>query len=287
MLSIIRLTVQEILSKRIFAITLFMTLAFLVLYGVANHYAAEGLIQALHGIDTGRSTIQSQISMQIVIMGLSFSSMIVALLAILSGVGAVAGEIENHQIDTVLARPLGRSSFVLGKFGGLGLLVAIYALILFIGILLINHWAGGTVAAQLQLAAMVKAGVLFALIPLSIVAVALWLSTYLSTINSGVILIVMYGVGFVGRMIEQVGSLLNNQALLNTGIISSLIFPFDALTRKVNAILLGTDGSAAMLNAMTSGGGSSEPSNAMLVYGLAYTLFFLLLAIRHFKHRDV
>lgn len=286
MRSIIKLTFQEILSKRIFLITLIMTLVFLIFYGVANHYAGVGVANSLNNLGAGVSTLQAQAGGQMISLGLSFSGMIIALLAILSSVGSIAGEIDNHQIDTLLARPLPRRSMVFGKFIGLGSLVAGYTLLLFVGILLINQLVGGVIAASLDYGAAVKAGILFILCPLPIVAAALWLSTRLSTINSGVILIVLYGAGLVGRTVEQVGNLLNNQSLINTGIITSLIFPFNTLTQKASTILLGSDYSS-MFGGGPLSGGSSEPSNLMLVYGAIYTILLLLWAIHHFSRRDV
>lgn len=284
MLSIIKLTFREILSRRIFFITLLMTLAFLIFFGVVNHYAAQGFIQAMHGFDGTNAIIQNSIRSQIIMMGLNFSSMILALLTILSTVGGVAGEIENHQIDTILARPLTRRSYVLGKFLGLGTVVVVYALSLFVGVLLINQLTGGDIAARLEPSSVIQGGLIFVLSPLLIVAAGLWLSTRMSTINSGIILIILYGVGFVGGLVEQIGTLLNNPSLINTGIVSSLIFPYNALFRKTDALLTDS-GSSAM--AMFNGGTGSEPSNLMLGYGVLYTLTLLFWAIRHFEGRDV
>ncbi|WP_018305892.1 ABC transporter permease [Desulfitobacterium hafniense] len=284
MLSIIKLTFREILSRRIFFITLLMTLAFLIFFGVTNHYAAQGFIQAMHGFDSANTVIQSSISSQIIMMGLNFSSMILALLTILSTVGGVAGEIENHQIDTILARPLPRRSYVLGKFLGLGTVVVVYALSLFVGVLLINQLTGGDIAARLEPSSVIQGGLIFVLSPLLIVAAGLWLSTRMSTINSGIILIILYGVGFVGGLVEQIGTLLTNPSLINTGIVSSLIFPYNALFRKTDALLTDS-GNSAM--AMFNGGAGSEPSNLMLGYGVFYTVALLFWAIRHFEGRDV
>lgn len=284
MLSIIKLTFREVLSRRVFFITLLMTVAFLIFFGVTNHYASQGLIQTMHGFDSNNTVIQNSISAQIVMMGLNFSSMILALLTILSTVGGVAGEIENHQIDTVLARPLPRRSYVLGKFVGLGTVVVIYALSLFIGVLLINQLVGGTIAANLAPSSLLEGGLLFILSPLFIVAAGLWLSTRMSTINSGIILIILYGVGFVGGLVEEIGALLNNQALINTGIVSSLIFPYNALFRKTDALLVDAGNSAMP---MFNGGSGSEPSNLMIGYALAYTVILLFFAVRYFEQRDV
>lgn len=284
MLSIIKLTFREILSRRIFFITLLMTLAFLIFFGVTNHYAAQGFIQAMHGFDSTNTVIQNSIRSQIIMMGLNFSSMILALLTILSTVGGVAGEIENHQIDTILARPLPRRSYVLGKFLGLGTVVVVYALSLFVGVLLINQLTGGDIAARLEPSSVIQGGLIFVLSPLLIVAAGLWLSTRMSTINSGIILIILYGVGFVGGLVEQIGTLLTNPSLINTGIVSSLIFPYNALFRKTDALLTDS-GNSAM--AMFNGGAGSEPSNLMLGYGVFYTVALLFWAIRHFEGRDV
>ncbi|MGB8956927.1 MAG: ABC transporter permease subunit [Tumebacillaceae bacterium] len=289
MRTIALLSFKEILYKRIFLITFLMTLAFLTFYGVANHFAADNIAQEMsNGGNTSMEKMQlSFMSSQFLNVGLYFSSFITALLAILATVGSISLEIENHQIDTLLARPLRRSSVVLGKFLGLGVLMLAYATFLFAGILLVNHVFGGLVAAEVSLVNALRGGMYFAMQPLVIIAAALWLSSRMSTINGGVVLIILYVTSFIGGFLEQIGAITENTALINIGILSSLLFPTDSLFRKMTGTLMVQDDSPLAFVAQGPFSNLSEPSNLMIAYAVLYALLALFFAARKFAKRDV
>lgn len=289
MRTIALLSFKEILYKRIFLITLLMTLVFLTFYGVANHYASDNIAQDMaNGGSTPMEKMQlSFLSTQFLNVGLYFSSFITALLAILATVGSISVEIENHQIDTLLARPLRRSSVVLGKFLGLGLLMLAYATFLFAGILLINQVFGGLIAVEITLVNALSGCMYFVMQPLIIIAAALWLSSRMSTINGGVVLIILYVTSFIGGFLEQIGAITGITALINIGIISSLLFPTDSLFRKMTGTLAAQDDSPLAFIADGPFSNLSEPSDLMIAYALLYALLALFFAARKFAKRDV
>lgn len=285
--TIAKLAFKETLYKRIFLIALLMTIAFLVFYGIAIHYSAsqytDSPLQGLTNADFQREIISSQL----LGIGLFFANFICVLLTILSGVSSVSSEIESHQIDTWLARPLPRRSVILGKFIGLGGLLFVYAILLFLSILLIDKFFGGPLSYAVGGLAMSKALLLFAIDPLILISVALWLSSGTTTINGGIIMIILFGIGFVGGFVEQIGFMLHNTALNNTGIVSSLIFPSDSIFRKGTTLLFNVGNDPIAIGKIGLFGSASEPSTLMLVYALLYGLFFLWLAIRRFGKRDL
>ncbi|HEU4964019.1 MAG TPA: ABC transporter permease subunit [Bacilli bacterium] len=289
MWTIAKLSCREVLSKRIFLITILMTLAFLLFYGVATHYGSREFAEELQqrGGSGGVQMERAFVSTQLLGVGLYFASFITALLSILACVGAVSGEIESHQIDTILARPLRRRDVIFGKYLGFGGLLVIYALGLFAGILLINQTLGGVLQLSLHLSQIVGAAALFAMQPLVLVAAALWLSSRMTTINGGVILIILYGIGFIGGFVEQLGVLLNNNALVNSGIVTSLIFPLDSLFRKMTLTLFDAPSDPFSFAAQGLFGSLSAPSGLMIGYALLYGAVMLLLAFRQFAKRDL
>ncbi|WP_139488885.1 ABC transporter permease subunit [Brevibacillus dissolubilis] len=284
MWTIAKMSFREILSKRIFLITIFMTIAFLLLYGTATFYAAK------EAGENGMQDVleQSFFSTQLLGMGLYFSSFIVSLLAILSSVSSISSEIESHQIDTWLARPLSRSSFVMGKFIGQSMLMLVYAAVLFVGIILLNQWLGGTfLRVDVSMGQVVKALSVFLLQPLIIIIIGLLLSSLMSTINGGIVLIILYGIGFIGGFIEQLGAAMGKVALQNIGIVSSLLFPIDSLFRKMTVYLFDSADDPFSFAAQGIFGSLSTPSNMMLAYIAVYGLVALGLAMRNFSTRDV
>ncbi len=287
MRTIALLSFKEILYKRIFLVTLLMTLGFLALYGVANHFASADILETRSPSSPADAVEFAFLSTHLLNLGLYFSSFITALLAILATVGSISSEIESHQIDTLLARPLRRREVVLGKFLGLGLLLSGYSALIFTGVLLTNQWFGDAIAADVQLSDALGGVVYFMLQPLVIVAVALWLSARTSTLNGGVVLIILYMAGFIGGMVEQFGAMFDNVSLMNIGIVSSLIFPTDPLFRQMTGTLFDTFDNPLVLASLGPFGNLSEPSTLMNVYAIVYILLVLFFATRKFAKRDL
>jgi len=289
MWTIAKLSFKEILYKRIFPIALIMTLAYILLYGIATHYAAASSLQSLNEIDPAQKAAMSMqfkiVGSQLLSMGLYFANFIIGLLTILATVGSIAGNIESHQIDPVLTRPIRRLDFLAGRFLGYGILLTVYTLFFFLSIIFVNCLFGGPLQADLSAINILKGGLVFACVPFIIIAPALFFSSIVSTINSGIILIVLYGMSFIGGFVEQLGSILHNAALVNIGIISSLLFPADNLFRYMNTLLAGS--SATPFDPTSVFYGSGSPSALMLVYCAVYVLLILLLGVRTFARRDI
>lgn len=291
MWTIAKLAYKELLYKRIFLIAFLMSVAFLVLYGVATYLAADQVAEqaAKRGVFHADTTLQYLfLGTQLLGIGLYLSSFITILLAILGSIGSISGEVESHQIDTLLARPITRTTVVLGKFTGLAGILVVYALFLFIGIIFVNQWlAGKYLAVSLTPAQLLQAGGLFLLQPIIIVAVSLLFSSRLTTMSGGIIMIIMYGISFVGGFVEQFGALFENSSLITVGIVTSLIFPIDSLFRKMTLCLF--DAADDPITFATQGifASASTPSNAMIVYAIIYGIVALMTAIRIFSKRDV
>ncbi|WP_429843462.1 ABC transporter permease subunit [Brevibacillus sp. FIR094] len=285
---IIKITYREMISKRIFTITLIMSLAFLLLFGLATGYAIKEMKESFGGLSPEALLQKNFFSTQLLGMGLYFGSVITALLAILSSVGSIASEIESHQIDTWLARALPRYKYVLGKFFGLASMLGLYALLMFFGLLGINQWVGeGMLAVQVDAGQILKAAAFFVSMPIILVCVAMFLSSMTTTVTGGIILIILYGISFVGGFIEQLGAVFSNSSLTNIGIISSLLFPADSLFRQATLSLFDSADDPLSFASQGIFGTTSPPSTAMLIYTIFYGIVALGLSIRVFQKRDV
>jgi len=159
---------------------------------------------------------------------------------------------------------------------------------MFLGLAGINQWVGnGAMAVQLTAWQIFSAMGCFVLLPIILVCVALLLSSVTTTVTGGIILIILYGIGFIGGFVEQLGALLQDQSLINIGIVSSLLFPADSLFRMATISLFDTADNPISFATQGIFGTASPPSPAMLYYSLCYGLAALLLALRIFQKRDV
>lgn len=87
-------------------------------------------------------------------VGLALTSVMVAVLAGVSGITLITGEIESKQIHLVLARPISRMEIVLGRFATLALLVVVSNLLLGLVMAGIHVLLDGEGASRLALAAL-------------------------------------------------------------------------------------------------------------------------------------
>ena len=108
--------------------------------------------------------------------------------------------------------------------------------------------------------------------------------TTLSTLANGVMAFGLFGVAFVGGWVEYIGWFTRNQVVVNIGIISSLIFPSEALWKRAAHIMESPLVAALGFSPFTS---ASPPSPIMVWYALIYTALVLALAVRRFNKRDL
>lgn len=108
--------------------------------------------------------------------------------------------------------------------------------------------------------------------------------TRLSTLANGVMVFGLFGLGFIGGWIEQIGALFDNATAQNVGVIASLIVPSEALWQ-----LAAYNMQPGLMRDMTLTPFSpaSVPSGAMVVWAVGYTLLALGIALWSFRTRDL
>lgn len=129
----------------------------------------------------------------IVDFGLSFMRFFGMLIAIFIGIQLVYKELERRTVYSLLARPVRRSEFIVGKFGGLGLTLAVNCAVMLAGIVAALFYLRGPDGALI--AAVAPAAYLIFLELLVVTAIALTLSTVSSPALSAVLTFLVYIVG--------------------------------------------------------------------------------------------
>jgi Cu-processing system permease protein len=279
-LAVAGLTLREAVRRRIILAAILMSVGFLALYFAAAHFAAPGILN--NGRTAVDQLLRRGIAVQLLYVGLFPASFLIALTALLAGAGTVSGELDSGVIFGVLARPVRRAEVVVGKFLGLALMLAVYAGAFYGSVILIARCQLGVPLTDWPLALLV-----FVLEPMPLLAVAVLGSTRLPTLANGVAGLALYGLGFIGGLIEQVGALMKNDTMVNLGILSSLVMPLDALHR-LGLSLLVPPGLLVLQGGGPPGmGGSSEPSVWMAVYAVAYVVMMVWAAAAAFGQRDL
>jgi Cu-processing system permease protein len=273
------ITLREALRRRVVIAALLMAVGFMVLYGLAAHFASGSILgTGQTGLD---ALMRRAVAVQLLYLGLFPASFLVALTALFAGAGTISAEVDSGVIYGVLARPVRRAEVVVGKFLGLAAMLALYAGFFYGGVIGLARWQLGVPLTQWPLAMAV-----FVFEPMPLLALAVLGSTRLPTLANGVLGLAAWGLAFIGGLIEQIGGMLNNETMAQIGIVSSLLMPVDALHRLALSLLV-PPGLLVFQGGGPPGMGAPTPSVWMLVYSVAYVVALVALAARVFGRRDL
>ncbi len=123
-------------------------------------------------------------------IGLAAINLVGVIIAIFVGIGLVSKEIERRTVYTIMARPISRTQFILGKYGGLAftlLLNMTVMLAAYLGTLWLNKVS--IHAGLLQAVALIYVELLL------VTAIALFFSTFSSATLSATLTLGLYVVG--------------------------------------------------------------------------------------------
>jgi Cu-processing system permease protein len=275
-LVIARLTFREAGRRKILLAAFLLGLAYLVIYGLGFYYVDQDVNSSQFG--PGILEI-NQIHNFLFMAGLYVVNFLTVMMAVLTSVDTLSGEITSGTIHTLVSKPLQRWEIVFGKWIGFAGMLTLYLLLM----------AGGTIGLVYFISGYVAPNVLHGLGLLWVNAVlllgvSLAGGAMLSTLANGVLVFGMFGIAFVGGWIEQIGSFIQNQTAVNVGIISSLLIPSEALWKRAAFEMQSPMVSALGFSPFTS---ASMPSSLMVVYGAVYAVLALILAIVLFNRRDL
>lgn len=273
---IARLTFREAARRKILLAALLLGLLYLLIYGIGFYYVHQETTRS----EFGPGLLElNQIRNFLFMAGLYVVNFLTVMMAVLTSVDTVSGEIASGTIHTLVSKPVHRWEIIFGKWLGFVVMLTLYLLLM----------AGGTVALVYAISGYLAPNVvrgmgLLWVNAVLLLGVSLAGGAVLSTLANGVLVFGLYGVAFVGGWIEQIGSFIQNQTAVNVGIISSLIIPSEALWKRaafeMQSPLVTTLGFSPFTAA-------SMPSQLMVFYGVVYAVLALLLAAALFNRRDL
>jgi ABC-type transport system involved in multi-copper enzyme maturation permease subunit len=288
-LQIARFTLQEAVSRRLILAGALISLGYIGLFTLGFHFAYD---KSLENTLTPESRISLGIAFAtLTLFGVYVVNYLASFLALFLSVGAVSSEVDTGTLHAVLARPLRRSEFIIGRWLGYSAMICVYivamtGLVLLVARLIAGYEVPDPVHALLL---MLLEGVL-------LLTIGLFGSTLMPTLANGVIVFTLLGLAWLAGIIEFVGRLLQNapdatggEAMLNVGIGVSLLLPSDALWRGASYYL--ESPSILAVTGVARGGlpffSSTPPATALVVWSLAYIGVMLGGAVLAFKVRDL
>jgi ABC-type transport system involved in multi-copper enzyme maturation permease subunit len=225
----------------------------------------------------GAAVLVGQISigierLVIINLGLSAISIFGLVMAIFIGVGLVYKEIEKRTLYSLLAKPIRRWEFLVGKYAGLLLTLAVNTSFMTLGLAAALFYVG---RPFLRSDASILIAVYFIVLELALVtALALFFSCFSSPMLSTLFTLGIYVTGVFARDIRGVGELTGNPALQSaTRILYYLVPNF----HNFNAIALAAHAESIPFSLVWHN----------TLYALLYVVLLLLAASAVFSGRNL
>jgi ABC-type transport system involved in multi-copper enzyme maturation permease subunit len=281
MLTVVKLTIGEAARRRILWVLV-------ALAGVAVGLTAWGVSALANGArDRGVTELDIKFAVSQVLIFIAFMfGFVLVMTAAFFGSPAIATDLESGVAQAMLARPLRRSSYLLGRWLGLAIVIVAYAAAAgFLAIGAVGLVTGYTppdpVSPVLYLAGMA----------LLLLTLTVFLSTRLPAIAGGAIAVVAYRQAWMAGVLGKIGLALGTTALVSLSDAIRYLLPTDALWQGVvyglePSFVINSVGGEFV--AKSSPFFASEPPSITIVAWAGVWLVLLLaLAVSQLRRREL
>jgi ABC-type transport system involved in multi-copper enzyme maturation permease subunit len=274
---------REALRRRVFVVVLVLTTGFLALYSFGADRAFDETDN--FSFEAAQAGVDSKTLAGATVFGLAmFATLFLgAILAVFLTLGAVRGDADRGLLQPLVVRPVGRSTLLLGRFGGAALASALYVGVVYLAAVLITGAVGGwwpdrPVMPALELAAAVAI----------LAAVSLLGSIFLSGTANGIAVFMVFGAGLTAGLLGQIGEALGSDTLQHIARIASWVLPFEALYQDaLTEITADTGGLTKAVVDLGPFGGAQSAGAWLWPWTAAYLVILGTIAIRAFARKDL
>jgi len=251
--SLARVTVKEAVRSKVFVGLLAFAAALIVLSAILSNLAIGWPLRIVTDLS------------------LAAIGLVSGILAIILAIGSTSRDMDRKTISFSLAKPVSRSTYVAGKFGGVlaAVLLNLVAMTICAAIVCFTHMHAE--GPQFTVAAFLQASFLIALRATVITAVAV---TFAVLVSPAVALMASAGIFVAAHLIADVRVLLEKADL---GLLASILY------RTLPDFSL-LDGLAALVHGDPVITSATVPA---ILYALLYSAVALLLATIFFEKRDL
>lgn len=274
---IARLTFHEAYRRWIVWAAIALGVLFLVIFGLGFNEIYKDIIR--QGVGSNSRLERNEIFNFFTMAGLYAVNFLTVVMAVLTSVDTLSGEIASGTVQTLVSKPLRRWEIFAGKWLGFIIMLTLYLILMAGGVLLVVQIISGYMPPNF----INGIGLMWLNIAL-LLTVSLAGGAYLSTLANGVLVFGLFGVAFIGGWVEQFGAFLENPTAINIGVISSLIIPSEAIWKRAVYEMQSPLVAALGFSPFSS---TSVPSPLMIVYAVGYLLVGFWLGTRKFTGRDL
>jgi len=273
---------REAVRRKMFAVVVVLTVFFLFLFWLANHFVFRSLdtIQPPADVHVDTRTFAGAFLVGLAMFATLFLGVV---LAVFLTLGAVSGDAERGLLQPLVARPIGRAQLLVARFLGAGAVCVIYVLVVYFSGLLVTgltgHWWPDRILWP---------GVELAVGVLVVIALSLLGSVVLSSTANGIAVFMLFGAGLVAGLLGSIGHALNSHTIEHASTVASWALPFEALYQDgLRMITEHASGLTGFLLQLGPFGGAYVHGWGVRLWAVAYMLVVGALALVSFARRDL
>ena len=238
-------------------------------------------VGAFFGTDT------KLVASQLLILLMYLWSGMVAVAAAFFGAVAIAGEIASGEATFVMARPVRRAELLLGRWLGIAVVIATFAVAVSSAQIFVAYVTSGFVPANA-----IGVVVIIVMQALVILTVAVALATRLSVAAAAVMTLLLFGLAWAGGVIGGIGAWTNGPALMQASSFIKLLLPSDAVWRGALLMLERPGGVFSGARSVTMAanpffGADDAAPELLLAYALLWIAVVLGASVLAFRSRDL
>ena len=273
---------REAVRRKMFAVVVVLTVAFLFLFWLANHYVFR---------DLGSITVPSDVNVDTrtfagaFLIGLAmFATLFLGVvLAVFLTLGTVTGDAERGLLQPLVARPIGRSTLLVARFLGAGAVCSAYVLVVYFAGILITGLTGHWYPHRVVWPGLELAGGVLVVIALSLLG-----SVVFSSTANGIAVFMLFGAGLVAGLLGTIGHALNSHTIKHASAIAAWALPFEALYQDgLRMITENASGLTGFLLQLGPFGGGYVHGWPIRLWAVAYTLGVGALALAAFARKNL
>lgn len=283
MIVIARLTVRELVRRRVVWVLIALAIVSVVLVG----WGLERLVTLARADGVEELGIRIGVSQVLILIAFMFS-FVLAMTAAFVGAPAIGGDLESGIALAMLARPIRRAEVLVGRWIGCAVVIVAYTILSGLLAIAIAFVVSGYGPPNPFLAVAFLAGQALVLLTLTLA-----LGSVLPSIAAGAIAVVGFGLGWMAGVMAGVATVLGVELLGRVAEVSRWILPSDGLWRGViyglepPLVVLLAAGRAPNVAEANPFYASTPPPVAFVVWSVVWIGLVLGVAGWWFERRDL
>jgi Cu-processing system permease protein len=198
---------REAVRRKVFAVVLLLTAAFLVLFWLATHYVFSRLstISPPADVNVDTRTFAGAFLLGLAMFATLFLGVV---LAVFLTLGVVSGDTERGLLQPLVVRPVGRETLLLSRFLGAAGVCVVYVLAVYGIAVAIIDVSGSWSPPSPVVPGLELAGGVVIVIALSILG-----SVVLSSVANGIAVFMLFGAGLTAGLLGTIGHALKSPGI--------------------------------------------------------------------------